>query len=599
MPAKSPIDLSDPTLRLTIKINGKVMKDDYPVVNVNVTHEINRISIAELTIIDGAIESEDFPISDSEDFLPGNTIEILAGYGEDSEHLIFKGIIVRHVVRLDPELGGHLVVTCKHPAVVMTFNRVDETFKDTTDSDVISEVLNKYSLNATIDKINNQQELIYQKSATDWDFILSRAEFHGYIILLDEGDLKIGKPVFDGAPLLRLTSGDSIISFQAELNAEKQPSSLVTNAWDPDNQQMISSDASEPVLNTQGNTGAKNLSEKLNQSKLSLTSVTPMQQEQLKAWADGKLLLMRMNAIKGQATFTGNANVKTGGLIELENVGARFNGNAFISRVSHIIEDGLWSTKVKFGFDNKPVFDHIDFSYPAASGQLPAIHGLQIGTVEKIAPDDAIDKNKVLIRLPSSATNQNGVWARISNFYATSGAGAFFLPEAGDEVIVGFLDSDPCYPVVLGSLYSNARKAAVEVKDNDNYIKSLTTKGNLKVTFDDEKKCITIETPGGNTFLLDDDNQSVRLLDQSNNVVEMNTEGIKITSQKDITLQATGNITLDATGALKLSSNQDVETTGINIKNEAKAGFTAKGNASAELSASGQTVVKGGLVMIN
>jgi hypothetical protein len=38
---------------------------------------------------------------------------------------------------------------------------------------------------------------------------------------------------------------------------------------------------------------------------------------------------------------------------------------------------------------------------------------------------------------------------------------------------------------------------------------------------------------------------------------------------------------------------------GLNITNTAKVGFTAKGSASAEISASGQTIVKGAMVMIN
>jgi hypothetical protein len=42
-----------------------------------------------------------------------------------------------------------------------------------------------------------------------------------------------------------------------------------------------------------------------------------------------------------------------------------------------------------------------------------------------------------------------------------------------------------------------------------------------------------------------------------------------------------------------------VEVSGVNISQSAQASFTAKGNASAELSASGQTVVKGAMVMIN
>lgn len=599
MPARSPIDISNATLRFTIKINGSVIKDYYPVVRIHIHHEINRISTAEIVVIGGTIESEDLPISNGIDFFPGNTIEIQAGYIENNEETIFKGIIIKQAVRLEPDSGFNLVVYCKHKAVLMTFNRTEKTFENTTDSDIMSGIIGNYGITAAIDKTNIQQEITYQKSATDWDFILSRAEFYGYVTILDEQDIRIGKPVFDGEPLLQITAGDSIISFQAELDAEKQPASLKASAWDPDHQQPISSNAAEPSVNVQGNTDAKNLSEKLKQSELFISSVIPMAQEELKAWADGKLLMMRMNSIKGYVTFMGNADVKVGKLVELAGVGDRFNGKAYVSSVTHTIEDGSWTTKVKFGLGYKPIHKQPDFSYPAATGQLPVIHGLQIGVVTKLFSDETASKNKILVHLPSNTENPNNLWARVSNFYATAGSGAYFLPEVGDEVVIGFLESDPRFPIVLGSLYSNSRKSAVEPQDNNNYIKSFTTKGNLKIIFDDEQKITTIETPEGNSITLNDKEGLIEMKDQNKNSVKMNTDGIQIDSKKDIVIKAAANMTLEASGKLKLSAIQDVEVAGANIKNEAKAGFTAKGNTGAELLASGKTVVKGGIVMIN
>lgn len=599
MPAKSPIDIEDPTLRLIIKAGGDAIKDYYPVISVHIVHEVNRISSAEITLVDKIEDSDELTVSDSEVFIPGNELEVLAGYGNDDVQTIFKGIIVRQSVRFSAGGGVNLVVTCRHKAVMMTFNRREKQYENKTDSDIISEVIAGYGLSCTIDATGSQQEVSFQKSATDWDFILSRAEFYGYITVLDDEKIIIGKPQLNEEPLLRVASGESIISFNAEMNAEKQVPSVDASAWDPKNQELLKSQSEEPTMNAQGNLNAKSLSGKLNQSKLLLSSVTPMSQEDLKTWADGRLLTMRLNALRGQVVFMGNADIKVGGMIELEGVGKRFDGKAFASSVAHTIEDGTWNTSVKFGLDYKPIYERTDFSCPAATGQLPAAHGLQIGTVEKIFADDAATKLKVLVTLPSNTEEKNSIWARITNFYATSGAGAFFLPEVGDEVIIGFLENDPRYPIVLGSVYSNSRQPATEVKDNNNYIKSLTTKSNLKITFDDEKKITTIETPAGNTITLNDDTKIIEMKDQNSNSIRLSSEGIDMQSDKDINIKAKGNITLDATGNLSLSANQDVNVSAMNIKNEAKAGFAAKGNATAELSASGQTVVKGGIVMIN
>ena len=50
---------------------------------------------------------------------------------------------------------------------------------------------------------------------------------------------------------------------------------------------------------------------------------------------------------------------------------------------------------------------------------------------------------------------------------------------------------------------------------------------------------------------------------------------------------------------LSLNSKADVTVEGLNVTCEARVGIVAKGAATAELSATGQTTVKGAMVLIN
>lgn len=596
MAITSPANVTDKTLRVTIKVDGSPIPDTYPIVSINTNYEINRIPFAEIVLIDGTVESGDFPISESNHFVPGNKIEISAGHG-DAEAAIFSGVIVKQGVKIRSS-GLNLVVTCKHAAVKMTFNKKEAIFEEKKDSEIISAVINEYSLSATTTATSIVHENIFQKLATDWDFLLSRTDFCGYIVTYNLDKMIIGKPLLSSEPVLRIAFGDSIISFDAELSAEKQAPSIEASAWDASTKALLKSNAAEPGVNAHGNLGAKALSAKLDQKKLSLNSGAPMSTASLKAWADSYLLRMRLAALKGNVTFIGSSLVKTGDLIELEGVGDRFNGKAFVSAVSHNLENGEWLTTVRFGLDSRPISEFNNFSYSPASGQLPAIHGLQVAVVAKLS-SDPLSEFRVKVDMATNATGKVSLWARMSNFYATAGSGSYFLPEIGDEVVIGFLESNPGFPVILGSLYSKKNAAPYTASDENNYIKALITKSKLKISFDDEKKILKIETPGGNTVTLDDDAKAVNLVDQNSNSVKMTSSGIEIKSAKDIILKATGNITLDATGKASISSKQDVAVEGLNINNTAKVGFTAKGNASAEISASGQTVVKGAIVMIN
>jgi uncharacterized protein involved in type VI secretion and phage assembly len=183
-------------------------------------------------------------------------------------------------------------------------------------------------------------------------------------------------------------------------------------------------------------------------------------------------------------------------------------------------------------------------------------------------------------------------------FHASAEFGAFFLPEIGDEVVLAFFNNDPSGPVVLGSLYSSKRKPPYELVQ-DNHKKAIVTRCKHKLEFDDKDKIITLTTPSSNKVVISDKDKSILLSDQNGNTVEMNADGIRIDTPKDLNIGAKGKVTIDAVGAISISSRADLKCTGLNVSCDAQVSLTAKGSASAELSASGQTTVKGAMVMIN
>ncbi|OCX53147.1 hypothetical protein BEL04_02190 [Mucilaginibacter sp. PPCGB 2223] len=598
--APSPLSIANPQLTIAITVGGSALPDTSPVVSINITHEVNRISFAEVVIIDGDISTGTFPLSDSDTCKPGVEIQIKASYTNVAA-LIFSGYIVKQSVQITHDQSNKVVLTCKHKAVAMTYNRTEAEFSGKTDSDIITSLIGNYSgLSATVKSTSVSQETVFQKLSSDWDFMLARAEFYGYIVTLgNDGSVNVGPPDTSTSAVLSVTAGDSIRSFSATLNAEKQAPSITASAWDIKNLALLTASGAEPSVTTPGNITAKTMSAQLGQTALTITSGTPMLQDELQAWADGNLMRMRMTAVKGNVSFIGSELVMPGTIITLANVGARFNGNAFVSAVNHVIEDGSWTTYATFGLDNIPVAERANISYPAAVGQLPAIGGLQVATVKKLSGDPA-SEYRVQVTLASSGTGaSDGIWARMANFYATSTAGSGFLPEVGDEVVVGFLENNPRYPIILGSLYSSGKQPVNPAADENNYIKSIITKSSLKINFDDQKKVITFLTPGNNTIVLSDDAKSIEITDQNSNSIKMTSSGIAMSSNKDITLNATGNITLTATQKINLSATQDLVASGMNVSATANMGFTAKGNATAEVSASGQTTIKGGIVMIN
>ena len=172
------------------------------------------------------------------------------------------------------------------------------------------------------------------------------------------------------------------------------------------------------------------------------------------------------------------------------------------------------------------------------------------------------------------------------------------MPEIGDEVVLGYFNNDPCHPVILGSLYSSKNPPPYTL-DDDNFFKAVVTRSKLTLEFDDDKKIVTIKTPGGNKIILSDEDKSISVLDQNSNKIVLGTSGIKMESPKDIEVSAKGKIKMTGSMGVEISSDMDIKMEGLNINSTAKVSMAAKANASAEFSASGTTTIKGAMVMIN
>ena len=123
--------------------------------------------------------------------------------------------------------------------------------------------------------------------------------------------------------------------------------------------------------------------------------------------------------------------------------------------------------------------------------------------------------------------------------------------------------------------------------------------GKFKIEFDEEKQCVIISTPQKNVIEISDKEKCIRLSDQNKNEIVMNSDGITMSSCKDIKMKARDGITLDADSKIIANAKSDISLVGLNIDAQAKVKAMLKGNAVAELSASGQTTIKGAMVMIN
>ncbi len=569
----------------SILVNGAPVGNEIGVVSVAVNKEVNKIPWAKLIIQDGDVATEDFAVSNRDTFKPGNEIEIQAGYHAD-ESTIFKGIIVKHGIKILRDRHSLLEIECKDVVVKTTAGRKNKYFFDSRDTDVIEEILNTYTIQSdvTADATDATHKEVVQYYSTDWDFIVCRAEVSGKLVMPDDGTVKIKKPDFAQQPVALLQYGGNILELEAMMDSTYQYAGVSASGWNYANQELSEQDAVEPVLQEGGNISSSNLSGVLGLDTYKLFHSGSINDQELRGWASTQLLKSKLSKIKGRVKFLGFAEVKPGSLVELQGVGDRFNGIAFVSTVRHSISDGNWYTDINVGLTTKWFAQEDDVSGLPAAGLIPAISGLQIGIVTQLE-NDPDGEHRIQVRVPVIDAAADGIWARVACVDAGNERCSFFRPEVNDEVIVGFINDDPRHAVVLGMFNSSALPVPTDVfpEKDDNHIKGFVTRSKLKLTFDDDKKIITLQTPAENKIIINDDEGSIVLQDQNNNKITMNSDGITVESTKDLILKAANNVSIK----------------GVKIEAEATSEFSAKGNTKAAMQSSGQTEIKGGTVMIN
>ncbi len=184
------------------------------------------------------------------------------------------------------------------------------------------------------------------------------------------------------------------------------------------------------------------------------------------------------------------------------------------------------------------------------------------------ANEDPDKLGRVKVEYPAfhgDSANTPSEWARLCLPYASGEHGSWFLPDVGDEVLVVFENGNLDHPIVLGSMYSGAKKPPKSGRpaDGKSTVKFLKTKSGHLLCFDDgegEGK-VTLQDRDGRKFELDTSKREVRIADADGNVVLLKSEEISIKHKSgdevklkggEVVIQSAGKITLGEGAAQSL-----------------------------------------------
>ena len=181
-------------------------------------------------------------------------------------------------------------------------------------------------------------------------------------------------------------------------------------------------------------------------------------------------------------------------------------------------------------------------SLPNPKVEMPLAE-TQMATV--LSNADPHGAGRVQVRMNWQTDNMRTSWVRVmtpdggGSKDVKSNRGFVFIPEVGDQVLLGFRHGDPARPYVMGSLFNGTTgKGGFD----SNHKKSLTTRRGSTVTFDDTAHTILLQTTRANKIFIDELNGTITI--SSAEEVNVNTKNVNINASENMNVNVGKNFTM-------------------------------------------------------
>jgi len=194
------------------------------------------------------------------------------------------------------------------------------------------------------------------------------------------------------------------------------------------------------------------------------------------------------------------------------------------------------------------------------------IYGLAVAVVTDNHDPDGLAR--VRVRTSWQEEGQQSYWAYLLTQMAHGEQGVLYIPDVGDQVIVGALRGDVSHLCVLGAIWHQDARPPDTNSNGRNEVRLIRTRKDTELRFfDGDPPSVELKLKDNKRLFLDD--QGVLLEDGVGNVIQIET--------------SSGAITIKSTGQLNIESRV----------------VSIKAGATMEIKSSGTLTINGAMVQIN
>ncbi|MEH2421056.1 MAG: VgrG-related protein [Nostoc sp.] len=462
--------------------------------------------------------------------------------------------------------------------------RQNRSFLNNTDSDIVRKIAQEVGIQlGKIDESGEAHEYIFQENQTNMEFLRERSARIGFELFIEEGKINFRKP--EAQEAVKLKWLDEISSFSTRVTSAEQVSAVEVRSWDYTQKKLITSKAqSEKVITDTGNQKGSNSSNKFNISKPPLMTVVDkpvFSAKEAEVMAQALCDELGGEFVYADAKAEGNPKIRPGRFVTLQKMGDRFSGKYYITETRHFYSQRVYTTEFSVrGLRSGNLYNSISPQTRLQPGQT-----FLVGIVTN--NQDPKGLSRVKVKFPTLTEEHESYWARVISTGAGSGRGTDWLPEINDEVLVGFEHGDIHRPYIIGAVWNGKDAPPTSVNDSvvggrvrlrtfktrvghqlqfvdedkatSNTGVYIETIGRHKISVNDTKKFIEIETSAGQKILVDDLTGNISI---KANATISNTATASISSTAlSINSTAGTTMSMNSGGAMTMTAGLDISMT--------------------------------------
>jgi phage protein D len=575
----------------------------------------------------------------------GATVEINAAkYGEQSSTTIMKGEVTA-IEAICENMSTTTVIRGYEKAHRLQRARRSQTFVNMTDSDIANQIASHAGLSDTdITSTDTVHPHIAQVAQTDWEFLQQRAREIGFECGVANGTFFFRKSsnLPDDSALGALASAassvasalglgnsltykDNLFRFYPRLNGANITPDVEVRFWDSRGARVVVGSADAKTGAADLDDEPADLANSFTDGLIDLPSLPAMPKipglkmpdfgsapsktafvvvdhplgygdsaddaadDMAKSLADH----MASGFAEAEGEAVGDPSLIAGVQIDVKGVPGKFKGKWTLTNARHVFDPMELGYRVHFIASGRGDRTMLGLtSAGLARSTAPQIHGLVCGVVTSC--DDPDSRGRVQVTLPWLSKDFVTDWARVVQLTAGQRAAAVFIPEVGDEVLVGFEFGDARRPYVIGGLINDNVDLDVlsnAVSGGDVVNRGISSPSELALNFNDSvtkpqvgpysTSEITLGTGDGNLSLS---------IDQGSGAITLTCTP---TPTKSGT--AAGTLTIDCSGAGQI----EIKGGAGGVKVESDGQLELTGKLGVKISSNAMVQVQGQMVQLN